>query len=819
MRRTAILFWTCLLLPLLSASGRNPSGTVPAETSYGLDSGLAFRSYEVPVEERTAVTLGNRKGLIPFRDSLTMAFSLHIDPDKDSFGSICRVSCDGKLNLNLVLIHDRDVPPGIVANIGSNLSVPIPLEASLDEVNHFRVTLRQDGDSLRVFVNGALLQTSPSSIRFHKARIGFGAAFQNMEVAPLVLHDLSLSYGGPLRRIARWSFGNADLFARSAARNKALILSVTNPLWEEEQASRWLPVQTFPVAYPFRVVFGDPSPGITFASSKEIVRILPGGKEARRFPVLNPLPIEAMGDEFFQESDGSLFLLDLDAKQPEPNHYDFENQCWERTENRASYSRCYEALLFRNPVDDRLVRLFGYGYHQFLNEKLSWKPGEPVSRELLEGVDPRRRVAVCVQDTLAYLFGGNGNASGRQDRPIQDYPEILALNLKDDSVHPVVKLTALSVTSPDLLWKDGLFYTLINDAEKISLIGVDPETGSYRKSPGIRKGMAIYWGCRLLNDGHAWYAYVAGVAKDGEGYVSVFSIRSPFREETPPLPEKSSWPWIMLLVAGVSALSAVWIIRSRRVKPLLPPEQETEPAPKRSQIHLLGFFKVTDPEGQDLTGEFSPMMQQVLTFLLVHCREGKRVSNAQLRENFWFDKSEESFINNRAVYFNRLRTQLEALGAASITNHTGNWSIDLADVACDYYRACQLAGLVKSGTITSAELGEFIQLAGAGPLLPDMSAEWLDRFKAEYTEKMMSALNSLSQQRLSPADRILLSDLIFQFDSTDEEAVRMKCQALMESKRYGAAQECYKAFVQRYQQLMGEAFQTAFSDFVKNRGK
>jgi hypothetical protein len=119
-----------------------------------------------------------------------------------------------------------------------------------------------------------------------------------MEVAPQVLHDLSLSYGGPLRRVARWSFGNADQFARSAARNKALILSVTNPLWEEEQASRWLPVQTFPVAYPFRVVFGDPSPGITFASSKEIVRILPGGKEARRFPVLNPLPIEAIGDEF-----------------------------------------------------------------------------------------------------------------------------------------------------------------------------------------------------------------------------------------------------------------------------------------------------------------------------------------------------------------------------------------------------------------------------------------------------------------------------------------------------------------------------------------
>jgi hypothetical protein len=748
-----------------------------------------------------------------------MVFSLHIDPDKDSFGSICDISCDGKFSLNLVLIHDRNVPPGIVANIGTKISVPIPLEAPLDEINHFRVTLRQGGDSLRVFVNGDLLQTTPSSSRRHKARIGFGAASQNVEIAPIVLHNLSLSYGGPWKRIAQWSFGNAAEFARTAAKNKTLILSVTHPLWEEEQASRWQPVQSFPVTYPFRIVFGDPSPGITFVSSKEIVRILPGGKEALRFPILNPLPIEAMGDDFFQEFDGGLFLLDLDAKQPAPNHYDFENQCWERTEKRASYSRSYEALLFRNPVDGRLVRLFGYGYHQFLNERLSWKPGEPVSRAFLEGVDPRRRGAICVQDTLAYIFGGNGNAKGRQDQPIQDYPEILALNLKDYSTHPLVHVGALYVTSPDLVLKDGQFYTLVKDAEQVILIGVDPETGSYRKSSGIWTGMTNYWGCRLLNDGYAWYAYVAGVAKDGEGLVSVYSIRAPFREESSLMEKKSFWPWILLLLIGIAVLLAVWILCRRRGKPLLPPEREQEPEPRRFQIHLLGFFKVSDPEGRDLTGEFSPMMQQVLTFLLVHCREGKRVSNAQLREKFWFDKSEESFINNRAVYFNRLRTQLETLGAASITNHTGNWSIDLADVSCDYYRACELAGLVHTGTMTTTDLGEFIRLAGAGPLLPDVSAEWLDRFKEDYTEKMMSALSSLSQQRLPPTDRITLSDLILQFDSTDEEAVRMKCLALMENKRYGAAQECYKAFVLRYQQLMGEDFQTSFSDFVKKREK
>ena len=84
---------------------------------------------------------------------------------------------------------------------------------------------------------------------------------------------------------------------------------------------------------------------------------------------------------------------------------------------------------------------------------------------------------------------------------------------------------------------------------------------------------------------------------------------------------------------------------------------------------------------------------------------------------------------------------------------------------------------------------------------------------------MITALSALSQHPLSASDRILLGELILGFDSLDEEAVRMKCGALMESKRYGAAQDCYKAFVQRYVQMMGEEFRTPFSDFIKSKDK
>ncbi len=799
-----------LLIGLLLAGPMTP---LPAENV----GGLAFRSYEAPVSARTSLTIGDARREVPFRDSLSLDFLLRIDLEREPFGSICHLLIDGQTDLGLVLIHDRDQAPGMLVNLGSHVSKPLALAHGLGEVNRISFGIGRRRDSLRIYANGDYLTSISAPSRRHSASVGFGAVGNITEIAPLILYEVSLYSDRLQMRDCHWQFTNAARFAHTAKQGRRLTAAIANPIWREEQDARWQPGPSFPISVPFRIAYGDSSCGLTFVSANEIVRIHPDGDQAERYPFADTLPIEAMGEDIIQDSDGGLYILDLEAQPPVPNRFDFERLCWERQERREAYSRSYESALLCNPSDGSVIRLFGYGYHRFLNEMVCWKPGAPVKRMVLEDVEPRRRSAFCVRDSIAFFYGGDGNESGRQDLTILDFSDILAIRLDDGSVRTVVESDALSPASPDLVFYDGRFHLLAYDSGRLVLAEINPETGECRRSPILTHGMTVYWRCRLLRVEDGWKVYIAGVAPGGNGLVKSFSIRDPYRQMPVASREESPWwPWLLLVLALLGTAALLWAVR-RRDKPVFPQEDETETAPDAPQIRLLGFFKVTGPNGQDLTKEFSPMMQQLLAFLLLHCREDGRVSNAQLRENLWFDKSEESFNNNRAVYFNRIRAQLEKLGPASISSSAGNWSMEMAGIPCDYYRALELSEAVHSGMADAAAVQEFVHLAGRGPLLPDVEAEWLDRFKAEYAEKMITALSSLSVRRMSDSDRVFLSDLVLGFDSLDEEAVRMKCTALMESKRYGAAQESYKAFVQRYSQMMGEEFSTPFTDFVKKK--
>lgn len=776
--------------------------------------GMAFRSYESPVRDRTSLSFGDKHGEMSFRDSLSLDFLMRIDPEREPFGSICHILTDSSNILNLVLIHDRDKAPGMIVNLGTNISKPLSLDHSLNELNRISLGIKSVRDSLRFYANGVLLASCPASGRKHTVRIVFGTSSGDItDIAPIILYEVSLRRDGS--RADTWNFESAWQFAQIAQKGPRMMASVSNPLWKEEQDARWQRGPSFQISVPFRLAYGDSSAGVTFVSANEIVRFHPERGEAQRYPFQDTLPIEAMGDDFIQEPDGGLYIIDLEAARPSPNRFDFETLHWERQERREAYSRSFEAALLRNPIDGSIVRLFGYGYHRFLNEMVRWQSGEETVKTELDGAEPRRRAVFCVRDSLVFIYGGDGNESGRQDLPIRFYPEILTLNLSDYSVQKVAISEAVPPASPDLIYHEGRFNLLAFDSGNIVLVGIDPETGICRKSPVLVSGMTVYWGSRLLRAGNCWFVCLAGVAPGGNGLVKCFSIKDPFREVAPVVEKRRPWwPWLLLSALVLGALAFV-IMRRRRLEPVFTDESADESSPDTRQIRLLGFFKVSDRSGQDLTKEFSPMMQQVLAFLLLNCREDGRVSNAQLRENLWFDKSEESFNNNRAVYFNRIRAQLEKLGSVAISNSAGNWTMELSDVPCDYYRALELAESVQSGLADQSLTREFVHLAGKGPLLPEIEAEWLDRFKAEYAEKMITALSALSQHPLSASDRILLGELILGFDSLDEEAVRMKCGALMESKRYGAAQDCYKAFVQRYVQMMGEEFRTPFSDFIK----
>ena len=79
-----------------------------------------------------------------------------------------------------------------------------------------------------------------------------------------------------------------------------------------------------------------------------------------------------------------------------------------------------------------------------------------------------------------------------------------------------------------------------------------------------------------------------------------------------------------------------------------------------STVKLLGGFQVFDKEGVDITDNFTPIVKQILLYLLLSTvKDGKKVTSEKLDETFWFEMDKASASNNRSVNVRKLRLLLE----------------------------------------------------------------------------------------------------------------------------------------------------------------
>lgn len=89
--------------------------------------------------------------------------------------------------------------------------------------------------------------------------------------------------------------------------------------------------------------------------------------------------------------------------------------------------------------------------------------------------------------------------------------------------------------------------------------------------------------------------------------------------------------------------------------------------PRVSAIHLFGGFHVYDAQGEDITKQFSPMLRELLSLIIIYSPENG-ISANQLKDILWFDKETKNARNNRSVYLGKLRALLNGMGEYSLSN-------------------------------------------------------------------------------------------------------------------------------------------------------
>ncbi len=325
----------------------------------------------------------------------------------------------------------------------------------------------------------------------------------------------------------------------------------------------------------------------------------------------------------------------------------------------------------------------------------------------------------------------------------------------------------------------------------------------------------------------SYYAVVSEKAAPDSYRATIYSIRCPVIDsgfEVAGDARRRRWPFVLpVLLLGCGAAFFLWRKRRRSTPPPCP--EPVAAALKRHDpgIYLLGGFRVIDRNGQEITSNFTPIMRQLLVLLILFSdrQKGKRgISNAELKEALWSDKSEESFYNNRGVNIRKLRTCLAEVGAVEITSDCGYWYISEGGgmSMVDYFRYNRRLDAIDPKAVSADDVRQLIGIAQHGTLLPDMHFDWADRFKADYTDKviMLSARIRDNGDFVSlPEICIRLADVTLLFDSLDEDSIRAKCRALIQLKRHGIAENVFHVFCQEYKRLMGEDYRQSFDRFVK----
>ncbi|MCM1501338.1 MAG: hypothetical protein NC115_01565 [Bacteroidales bacterium] len=818
--------------------------------------GLMFHSYELTPSKRTSLQIpAAGKSKISFSDSLCIDFSLNVDTDVSKFGYICRIILNDSQSIDLVQYTSNDGVPNLCATGDHVNLIYFPLDDSWQDIS---IHIERKADSLVAHVNSALVASLPvvDRKRKSKATLCFGqnniGYFATTDVASMTIRDLEI-------RTDRRKYASSLHGARDLDCLDRLTYSVYNPLWRNELNTRWNKMWSAVVPSNSFICYDAERALAYFISSGQVCQYDVKRKAASLWTTGHNIRTDLVTNDFVILKDGSLAYLDRDL--PRIIRFDYGMKDWVQDNDRKGHSIYLHTNIVHDSSADRYFSLFGYGYHRYSNELQIWNPatGEVIKKNL-DLIPPRYLAAAGQKDNKIYVFGGKGNNSGAQELGSRLFGDLFAV---DKASLETVKVWAEKpdyafVAASDLVFEqdsDSFLALLYNPNEynthlQLYRFNLSDGTSVALCEPIPYNFLDIQSEARLVYcaQNGSYLALVSHKNDEGQFEVAVYSIVSPIVSA-----ENSPAEYISVLYAivaamfllGIAAIGAVYGLKRMRMRresgentdaavpdpPHSAPElsgQEvpgrdfsaavhTEPLsePPAPGIYFLGGFKVVSVAGEDITSSFSPLMRQLLCLLVLNSVKPEGISSNQLKEILWFDKSDNSYNNNRGVTLTKIRAQLAPFADAfQIISKNGYWKVEDNSGISDYLR---VNSLLSSGVCHS---GHLLQIAALGQLLPDMRHEWLDAYKAKYENRMLENLRALCKEIDDDASALFsvsLADAILVFDALDEDAVKLKCQALVFLNRIGSAKKVFDAFADNYCRMMGEKFDENFSDFIKNR--
>lgn len=810
--------------------------------------GLGFYNNESDQDRRTSLDLSPQP--FSFGHSFDVSFAFGFSPGHlNYFGYILRLVRNDTQNIDL--LFDKVAYP--VGHFRAVVGDRAPFASfTLDSGRLFNdwdtVTLRLDyaTDRVTLLVDGRVMGSSAPGLRLAPSdsyRISFGACsvpkFQKNDVPPMKIRDVRIVSRD--RLLYRWPL-DEEKGSSATETERGAIASVFNPLWIKSTHYEWALRDSLVLDGPASCAF-DAVHGHLFLVGRDsmLVYSVSGGSLLRE-GYTAPFVLLAGNQSVYDPFTRDLFNIYPDEQLAAA--FDFPDRRWDRA-YRPGDINYWQHNKFVSSFDTSIYVLDGYGHMTYKNTIFryhipthTWSP-VAASGDVLT---PRYLAAAGTTPSgdTAYVLGGYGSSTGQQILNSRNLYDMMRFDVRTGKFHRLFELSPAAgedFTFANSLVIDGSsFYGLIFNNQtfhsSLQLIKGSLDTPAYQAvgdripypfhdiesfsdlyyNPSTRQFLAVVF----FSDSTA--------TRPSHTVAHIYTLDAPVAAAVgapaPASPEGSSNWWYLLLPLGLVGSYLVARPRRRPGRAVVVPVA-VSPAPvalshAAAAVHLFGDLQVFDTEGGDLTKQFSPLLKQLFLLILLYSLKNDRgISSEKLDEILWFDKDEKSARNNRSVNIAKLKALLDKTGGFELSKKTGYWKFDI-DASKVYVDYQEYLSLIHNPSLDKQGAKALAAITRRGSLLGNVEYPWLDPFKSDVSNHVIDTyLHFVKTGSHDPDFLIEIADDIFYFDSVNEEAMAIKCKALVQLGKHSLAKNAYTSFTREYKHIYGEDFKREFQTVLQ----
>lgn len=824
--------------------------------------GLKFQSHDVVLDKRTELNLSPDQ-FLNFRDEFEISFDYRIDLLKPTdysrlFGYIFRVISRENNNVDLLITPT----PAIFLNLvigksNSIIQIGSPKNA-IDSWINLRIKFLLNEDRLIFYTPDTFYVQNNIGLKSDDSyKIIFGANdyenFKTTDVPSMSIKDIRIFEKGKLEY--HWPLDEEQgSIAENRLSNK--VAFVKNPSWLKNNHQAWEPRYQNEFKGIILVTSDTENERIFLIGDSELFIYSAQGNNIRSIKYKNkPLFLTNNYSSVYNSLSNKIYCYLLNDKLI--YSLDISTGNWnEIGASSATESTYRHHNNYFNPEDNSIYLFGGYGMHTYNNEirkiDLTRNTWQVIPSN--ESIFPPRYLAGLgsLNDTL-YILGGYGSLSGSQMINPHSYFDLLGYSIKDQSLFKKFEIPRLidDMCVVNNMWidkKNRDFYALVFekmkfegtlqlikgniDNPKVDVVG---NTIPF-KFQDIKSNAGLFY----FPSQNKLFAYTSFAKDSLSTQVGIHSIDyPPNKSDKDPLIVKTgknlSFIYYAMAFVVLSGFLFGYFIRKRSAQRKsrgavsaneLAIDKEFDESVFMSQnekpkyqLVLFGGFQAFSLNKGDITNKFSPLLKELFLLILLYThKNNKGISSEKITEYLWFDKSELSARNNRAVNIAKLKTILTEVGEIELTKKTGYWKIVYSnkDVRCDYAEFLHITS--SKSNLTKQNVNRLVEITQKGAFLLNVNYEWLDDFKADVSDKIVDTLVAFAEKFDLKTDAefiIRLADCIFNFDRSNEEAMILKCKAEYCLGKHSLAKSTYEKFIKEYQLLYNEEYKRSFNELIK----